>query len=180
MSLKGQSRSLKNRRFPERVERKKRGRGFKPGISIRAEDFIGTDNNQASSSTQTDPIEDEAEADVEPETPDQHDDQVADETLQNAAPDKNINKRDYVLVAFICENKKDIRYFAGEVTDISDSAAEITVNFLRKKALKDIYFVFPDVKDQQTVPKKDIIAKLPLKRVARGRFYFQLPHCNLE
>ncbi|KAB0798117.1 hypothetical protein PPYR_09110 [Photinus pyralis] len=98
----------------------------------------------------------------------------------NPQADKNISTGDYVAVTFLCENNKKTKFFAGEVTNISDNGQEFTINFFRKQTLKGTYFTFPHVQDKQTVAKEDIVSKLCLKRVVRGRFYFSMPDYNLE
>lgn len=66
----------------------------------------------------------------------------------------NVTLNSFVLVKFA--TKKSIKYFAGQVTAVNTD--EFIVNFLRKVGQK---FVFPNVKDEATVLRDDVVRVLP-------------------
>lgn len=69
----------------------------------------------------------------------------------------SLNGGDFVLVKFC--TKQTTAHFAGCVSNIDSCTDEFEVVFLRKK--KTGTFSHPDQEDRYTVPREDIVAKLP-------------------
>lgn len=139
-------------------------------------------------------MESEEEADVDNEAPVEYEEEIEEETCSsflgdhtksastskqseieeqnNKQEDSELNKSDFVIVQFPTEKRN--RFYIGQITDkVSDD--EFVINFLRKRVgLKESYFYFPNVKDEDFILKKDIVKKLKSPKVTRGKYVFVL------
>jgi len=91
-------------------------------------------------------------------------------------PPMSFQEKDFIVVKFLTEEDNRIKYYAGELCNILNEN-EFEIMFLRKRTgKKEIYFVYPDIPDVETVNKSDIIFKLSLKAKVRGKLVFNDNH----
>jgi hypothetical protein len=86
-------------------------------------------------------------------------DNLPDELLD----DETVSVGDFVLVRF--STKKKVLYFVGHVQELLD-CDEYLVKFLRRR--KNYGFCYPAVDDISSIPRKEIIAKLPKPQEIKG------------
>jgi hypothetical protein len=86
-------------------------------------------------------------------------DNLPDELLD----DETVSVGDFVLVRF--STKKKVLYFVGHVQELLD-CDEYLVKFLRRR--KNYGFCYPAVDDISSIPRKEIIAKLPKPHEIKG------------
>jgi hypothetical protein len=86
-------------------------------------------------------------------------DNLPDELLD----DETVSVGDFVLVRF--STKKKVLYFVGHVQELLD-CDEYLVKFLRRR--KNYCFCYPAVDDISSIPRKEIIAKLPKPHEIKG------------
>lgn len=77
---------------------------------------------------------------------------------------------DFVLVEFA--NKKSVKYFVGQITEIISASLEVMVNFLRKSQAN---FLFPTIRDEGVVLQETIKKFLPAPQIRRGHYNFKIP-----
>jgi len=75
---------------------------------------------------------------------------------------------EFVLVSF--STGKRNRNYIGQVIAIVNG--EVEIRYLRKRGVKQIYFVFPDVPDVQITHFTQIVTKLQSKNIGRRRYVF--------
>lgn len=85
------------------------------------------------------------------------------------------------LIAKYQTNKRD-RFYIVKIIDISQvkSEAEIVVSALRKQpSIKQVFFIFPTIPDESVINMEQIIRKINLKSLVRGKHIFSLKEDEL-
>ncbi|MBP1527253.1 MAG: hypothetical protein H9Q66_04965 [Spiroplasma ixodetis] len=82
----------------------------------------------------------------------------------------NFQCNDFVIVSFSLEEQPDkTRLFLGTITGGLNEAGAYKINYLRNKT-QFHYFVFPNIRDEQWTAKNQIIQKVMVRDLGRGRF----------
>lgn len=166
---------LKKTRMPENQQKKPRGKKIKvaPGKSVSFE------HNETSSDEGDYSEHNESSDDEIFETEVSNDEEILEtEELQEVvleAQEKSLDElveNDFVIVKFeITKGKRNLHYVGQIINKIQD---KYQINFLRKVVGKDIYFCFPQVRDECLVEVKDIVETISLKKHCRGRYLFNM------
>lgn len=138
--------------------------------TIEQEEVEEDDASNFSDSINSSDAEGEIDWKSNPSTSSHHESDAAtfEETDRLLLENGNLEVADYIICKF--PTKKRERLFVAKIESIDIN--EITISGLRKRGLAEGYFVFPEIPDISLIESTQVLKKVVIKSVQRGKHYF--------